>query len=248
MYTTMKEYFKAKEIDLDTLPFVYKSAQGYHEYIVFKNGVMARLMRGVHRAKKCVWFPDQAKYVNKVMGCQIFDTAAPHRLIVENNNVNNIIYETFGEVSVMWTVPIADKIVNKFYEDLEGRAKTSQFVGYSIILSITNIGNETELEVTGKFPELTSANQTTEEFRKRMEDDYSHIEACIGNEFLRLLSNALGTTFLGYDNTAHYSKNDNGDVIRLNFYRDERVNRIKGKPSFTAGKLIDDCETQRIQS
>ena len=119
MFITMKEYFNAKSMDLETIPYVFKSAQGFGEYIVFKNGIMGRLLKEFKNTNRCVWFPEQAKYLNKIIG-SILNPSAPNRLRIENNNDNVIIFEAFGEVSVMWTIPIAEKIVNKFHEQLEG--------------------------------------------------------------------------------------------------------------------------------
>ena len=245
MFITMKEYFNAKSMDLETIPYVFKSAQGFGEYIVFKNGIMGRLLKEFKNTKRCVWFPEQAKYLNKIIG-SILNPSAPNRLRIENNNDNVIIFEAFGEVSVMWTIPIAEKIVNKFHEQLEGPYKLTQYIGPSIIVNMVNLGTTTHLELSNAFPQLTSVGQTSDDFNKRMEDDYQHIEACLGSEFMRLLTNSLNYTFIGYDDNAHYFKNDFDEVIRFSFRKDERVDRVKEKLSFGARTLINDCETSRL--
>lgn len=246
MYTTMKEYFKAKDIDLDKLPYVCKSTQGFHEWIVFKNGIMGRLTKGNRDSERCVWFPKEAKYVNKVLGKVIFSPAHAKNLSVENNNCNTLIFEYFGDITLMWTIPVPEKIVNHLHEGLESTYQSAQFVGFSTIINLVNIGHQSYLNEAGTYPTLTSVNLPSVAFRARMEDDYQHIEACLGNEFLRLLTNGLHYQFIGFDDNAHYYRNDQQEIIRFSFYKSENVDSVKEKLSLTSKKIIDDCESTRL--
>ncbi len=246
MYVTMQEFFKAFGKDLHDTPMIRKSATGFHESVVFKGGIMAKFMRGKHVGKPCVWLPDEAKYLNKVLGVQLFTADNSPNLIREPNNVNVILYSQKGDVSIMWTVPIVDKIVNKLYEGLNSRYKVGSYVGYTIMLTIKNIGNRQVLNDKGIYPEMTSIQMPPEDFKNRIIDDYGFIETALNTDFVNLLHGKLQYVYLGFDDNNHYYMNDLNEVIQLSFYRDDRVDEIRGKASLTVERLANDFESIRL--
>lgn len=246
MYVTMKQYFAAKKINIDDLPIIYKTATGIHESVIFKGGVMAQLIRGNKTGQRCIWFPEEAKYVNKVLECQIFASTATGSLMRENNNCNIILFEFFGEVSVLWTIPSIEKIINHFKVGLKSYFKSSQFVGHSIIINLKNLGNPNQLKDNDKFPELISVRDDPTTFTIKMTETFSQIETCLNIDFLKLFLTELKLVFLGYTDTTLYFSDENGDLITFNYWCDERLNQLRKKLSFTSEKLISDFESVRL--
>lgn len=246
MYVTMKEYLAAKKIDIDSLPIIYKTATGIHESIIFKGGIMAQLIRGTKTGQRCIWFPEEAKYVNKVLERQIFASTATGSLMRENNNCNTILFEFFGEVSVLWTIPIVEKIVEHFKTGLKSQFKTSQFVGHSIIINVKNLGNIDQLRADDKFPDLTSISHSAAFFIEYMSEKFNQIETCLNIDFLKSMVGELKLVFLGYDDTNLYFVDENDDLISFTYWCDERLNQLRKKLSFTSEKLINDYESVRL--
>lgn len=242
----MKEYFLAKNLDIGKLPIIFKTATGIHERVVFKGGILAQLMRGSHHGKRCVWFPEEAKYVNKILEAQIFASTATKNLILENNNCNVNIFEIFGDVSVFWTVPIIDKIINQLSHGLQTQYKSSQFVGHSIIINLKNIG------VLDSNLHIESQDHNSVIFKGNMTNILKQIETCLNIDFMKKLLAVLKSEhrleFIGYEGQKLYFLNDSREVIILSYWLDGRLNNLCKKLSFTSEKLIDDCESTRFQN
>lgn len=246
MYVTMKEYFQAKEIDMSDLTILQKTPTSFHERVVFLAGITAQMLRRDCKRKREVWFPEEAKLVNSLLCKQILNRHNPSSLSKENNNNNVLIYETFGEVSVLWTIPIIEKIVNKVIEDMEGPYKRSSYVGHSLMFNLVNLGNEKYLGDEDKYPEMTSVKDSTDEFEKKMGRFLSYLDLTLGASFARLLFNGLGYTFLGYDETSMYLRNEVNELIRFSFYWDDRLESLLIKPSLSSVRVIDDCKSTRL--
>lgn len=242
----MKEYLLAKNIDINKLPIIFKTATGIHERVVFKGGIMAQLMRGNHHGKRCVWFPEEAKYVNKMLEAQIFASTATKNLICENNNCNINIFEIFGDVSVFWTVPVIDKIINQLIHGLGTQYKASQFVGHSIIINTKDIGSLKDLQP------LESQQHDSIKFRENMTSILRQVETCLNIDFMKNLTSMLNSEyqleFMGYNERKLYFINDLKEVVVLSYWLDERLNNLCKKLSFTSEKLIDDYESIRFQN
>lgn len=250
MYITMKEYLAAKNIDIDKLPIIFKTATGIHERIVFKGGIMAQLMRGKHHGKRCVWFPNEAKQVNKILECQIFASTATGNLICENNNYNVNIFEIFGDVSVFWTVPNNDKIIKHLVDGLKGQFKSSQFVGHSIIINLRNLGEYEQALVNNKDIVIESKNHDDITFREKMSTIVKHFETSLSIDFMKKLyyelSDVYQLKFAGYDGHKLYFINELDELFILTYWVDDRLNNLCKKLSFTSEKLIDDFESTRF--
>lgn len=245
MYITMKEYFKAKQIEMDNLPIVNKTATGLHEHIIFKGGIVAKLMRGRFAGKRCVWMPDSAKYVNKVLTHKVFNGTAV-TLSLQANNVNELLFENFGDVRVMWTIPKSNNIVKHLIDGLNSRYGHSCYVGYTTTITLTNLGNADHLNDKGTYPELTSVSNTSSDVRDELEDRLHYLETALDTEMVKSLNDNLESSFLGYDDKYIYFISKVNEVIRLGIRQIENVKTLMGKPSFTVGRIIDDYETSKL--
>jgi hypothetical protein len=248
MFVTMREYLKAKGVEIDDLPIVNKSAESFHEHVIFKGGIMAKIMRGRHVGKNQVWITPEVKQVNKTLGFGIFNNDSMKNIIQEPNNCNVILYEKFGDVSVMWTVPVNDKIITHMAKGLTSAWESSQFVGYTIIMYLRKHGLVSALKLINKFPKMTSLQHTEQEFRDRLQEDFGHIETALNTDFLRQLFKEIDFHLIGYDETTLFGINLKEELISLHFYMDPNVEKVREKLSLTAGRLIDDCTSTRIQN
>ena len=246
MYTTMKEYFKAKDIEINDLPIVTKSATGFREHIVFKGGIVAKMSRGNGVVGElCVWTPDEAKYVNKIVGSKVLNTS-PANLTVQNNNNNTIIFERFGDVRIMWTVPVVHKIINRLLDDVVGIYGLGQYVGHTVIICLKDLGHVSEVEKYSTYPDLTSTNMEDQEFANVLKDRLGYLETALDVEFFSLLKHRLNSKLIGFDDAAMYFETHEKHLYRLSFTKADGVDELRERLSQTALRIIDDYKAERL--
>lgn len=248
MYVTMKEYFNAKGIDFDKLEILSKSPTGFYESVTFYGGITARLMKGHHVGKPCVWFPEEAKLVNKLLNAQVLNRHSAHQFILENHNNAVLLFEKFGDISIMWTIPIIEKVVNNAYDAINGQFKAASYVGHSLMFSLKNLGYFNLLIDKGTFPELKSLDDSSDQKYEWLKDFFSYLELTLGAGFPKLLINGLGFKFLGYGETSIYLENECNELICFSYYRDERLNPLLKDVSLSTKNMIDQCIVESIES
>lgn len=246
MYVTMKEYFKAKEIEMDDLTILHKTPTSFHERAVFYAGITGQMLRRPCTRRRATWFPEEAKLINNLLGKQILNRHNPGSISIEDNNNNVILYETFGEVTVLWTIPIIEKIVNGVIDALDSRYKRASYVGHSLMFNLVNIGNQNFLKDNEAFPALTSVKDSDVEFEKHLSNFFSYFDLTLGSSFIKLLFNGLGHTFIGYDESALYLRNECDEIIKFSYYHDERLEPLMIGPSLSSLRVIDDCKSTKL--
>lgn len=247
MQITMAEIFRAFGGELLDAPIIRKTATGPAETAVFKGGLMARLNRGKLNRPACVWLPDEAKEINKIVGAQIFTADSARFIIKERNNCNTILFQQKGDVSILWSLPDPKKIIDKIFDDLEDRYKMGSFVGYTLMITLTNIGHDSYLLDNDIYPELI-VRQTNEDFENRLKDDLGYIATALSSGFVTDLFKRHGYTYIGFDDSNHYLRNTVNEIIKIGFYRDEYVDAIRGDLPRSIGFLIDDIKPAGLQS
>lgn len=241
MFVTMKEYFAAKDMNFENMELLSKSPTGFYENVVFYAGITARMMKGHQRSKSCVWFPEEAKLVNKLLGGQVLNRHSAHNLMRENNNNNVLIFERFGDVSVMWTIPIIEKIVNNAMEALDGQFKAFSYVGHSLMFSLTNKGNIEAMIDNNVFPSLESFKDSSDTQRDWLKNFFSYFELTLGSFFPKLLFNGLGYNFVGYGDGDIYLRNECDELICFSYFRDERLVPLLKPITVASTVVIDQC-------
>lgn len=242
----MKEYMKAKGVSFEDLPMISKSPESFYETTTFFGGITACFLKKHRNGKACVWFPEEAKLINRHLTAQVISRHSAHNLIIENNNNNVLIFEKFGDISVLWTVPVIEKIVNNIIEKLDGIFKSAGYVGHSAMFSFKNIGNQDVLAKHDNFPILESQQHSTDVAYKELSRIFGFLEVALGSDFPRILFNGLGYKFLGYNDSSIYLLNHDNEIVVYSYFENPLIAKHIHKPSISTTRLIDELLPQRL--
>lgn len=246
MYVTMKEYMKAKGVSFEDLPIISQSPESFYETTTFFGGITACFLKKHRTGKACVWFPEEAKLINRHLAAQVISRHSAHNLIIENNNNNVLVFEKFGDISVLWTVPVTEKIIKNITCNLNGVFKNASYVGYSAMFSFKNIGNQDVLAGQNTFPVLESQLHSADTIFDELSRIFGFLEVALGSDFPHKLFSSLNYKFMGYNESRLYLLNQDNEIIVYSYFRNPIVSRHIHKPSISTTRLIDELLPKRF--
>lgn len=199
------EYFKAKSIPLDTIPFIRLPNTNVNKQIaLFKGGMAVIKMVGRGGGGYVGDLPLEAKLVNRTLTANVFKYSDGERIKKHNMNGVTILMENFGDVSLMWMVPVPTKLFEYLLEGVHGLYSYYQYVNHGFMFDVRTHPNENPTPAVNK-EEITLF--------------FKSLETFLSTEFIHLLINNF--SIIGSENSDIYVKDKEGKIFVIKYLVDE---------------------------
>lgn len=212
----IREYFKAKSIPYDKLPFLrHPNMEGNKQIALFEGGIVVFKMEGKGGGGFVRDLPFEARLINRRLNANIFKFSDGERIKVYNHNGTVILVEIFGDVALMWFVPNPIKIYNLLKEKVNGYFKAWEYVNHGFIINFFKVE-----EIT-----LTEINKDQIKLHLRK------IETFLNTEFISLVKTDY--QICGSDDLGIFLKNEEG-FYRFNvFIQDDLKDKLVDLSSYS---------------
>lgn len=218
----IREYFNAKKIPLETIPFIrIPCANANKQVALFKGGIVAIKMVGKGGGKFVGDLPLEAKLINRTLNANIFKYSDGERIKKHNMNGVVVLMENFGDVSLLWMVPNPAKIFDYMQKALVDIFGTYQYVNHGIMMHVNKVNKEQAVRIMDK---------------EKLGVFLQSIETFLNTEFVYMMNGHF--TFVGFEtNKLYFEYKDNVYVMSLML--DEDVQDKLVDLSDYSTKLID---------